>query len=403
MRHGHFNSGSGAPIDEVLAVFMPREKSYTGLDQIEIFCHGGDQVVRLILDEIVKSGARLAQPGEFTKTAFLNGRIDLAEAEAVAEMIAASTELSYAAGRDHLIGSYSKYVDELRARLITVLADVEASIDFTEEEIEAQSDQELAKLLDSIHDQISELAATYRGGRIIKEGFRVVICGRPNAGKSSLFNLLLEQERALVDPEAGTTRDYLSEWIDLDGFAVNIIDTAGMRVGAGRVEAEGQKRSEEMIARADLIVWMVDLTEPDCSEVVESDIREFGESRMLLVGNKIDETAANAMDSRSDLLPISCVSRAGIDKLRKAILDRINEGIADMSAGQVVTSARHRGCLDRAAGTISKAISASQAGESPEIVAFELRLTVDALGEITGKVYNEEILGEIFSRFCIGK
>ncbi len=403
MRDGQLLTGSGEVLDEVLAVYMPAGRSYTGLDQVEIFCHGGRQVVRRILDEIVRAGARPAEPGEFTKLAFLSGRIDLSRAEAVAEMIAASTQVSYEAGREHLVGAYSRHIDGLRDRLVTVLADVEAAIDFSDEEVDSLDNSKQLAALDEIDRRIEQLVATYDGGRIIREGYQIAICGRANAGKSSLFNLLLEQERALVDPEAGTTRDYLSEWLDLDGFAVNIIDTAGFRNVAERVEKQGQERSQDMIAGANLVIWMADVSESDWDENLRGDAQELGETDILLIGNKIDLVADASPGLSENVLPLSCRTGSGLNQLRRAILAHINASMPDLTSGQVVTSARHKRCLELASDAAVRAKSGIKEGESAEIVAFELRQAADALGEITGKVYTEEILGEIFSRFCIGK
>ena len=403
MRHAEFLTCSGEFVDEVLAVSMPLGRSYTGLDQVEIFCHGGREVVKIILEQILSAGARPAQPGEFTKIAFLNGRIDLAEAEAVAEIIAASTEASYRAGRDHLIGVYSEYVGKLRNDLIGTLADLEASIDFLEDDVVQINTSELISHVDVIHSQIIQLAASYNGGRIVREGFRVAICGRPNAGKSSLFNAILKHERALVDPEPGTTRDYLSEWIDLGGFAVNLIDTAGMREEAGRVEKQGQTKSQEVMEKADMVVWVADVSSPRWYETAKSDIQVVVNSHKLLLGNKIDILTTSDYGLPAEVLPVSCISGVGLDQVLETILHYINDTVPDLTSGHVVTSARHKHCLELASDGIDRTKRALEQGESPEILAFELRQAADQLGEITGQVYTEEILGEIFSRFCIGK
>jgi len=403
MRHGRIVTELGEAVDEVLAVSMPAGRSYTGLDQVEIFCHGGSHVVRVVMEEILAAGARPAEPGEFTKLAFLNGRIDLSKAEAVAEIVAASTQASYKAGLDHLTGTYSTYVEELRSHLLSALAELEASIDFREEENETPDPEQLRSQLEEIGREVSRLAATYQGGRIVREGYRIAICGRPNAGKSSLFNLLLEQERALVDASPGTTRDYLSEWIELEGIAVNMTDTAGFRTSADRVEAQGQRKAQDIVHRADLVLWVADISAPHWQVDLADDIRELGLKDKLLVANKIDLISGSRPNLAENLLPVSCLTREGLDKFRRALISTISVSLPDMTSGQVVTSARHKRCLDLALESISAATTASHNGESSELIALEVRRAADSLGEITGKVYTEEILGEIFSRFCIGK
>jgi len=434
MRYGQFRTAQGESLDEVLAVFMPAGQSYTGLEQVEIFCHGGRQVVNTIMQELTASGARPAEPGEFTKLAFLSGRIDLPHAEAVAEMIAADTRVSFDASREHLLGAYSDQINSLREQLVELLGDIEASIDFTEQDIDAADSAKSIVSLQAIVTQIDELVATYRSGRIIKEGFRIAICGRPNAGKSSLFNLLLKQERALVHPTAGTTRDYLSEWIDFDGIAVNLIDTAGLRKGGGQLEQRGQDRTRRLIRDADLVIWMVDLTMSRWQMHLKGDLQRLDHEHIVLVGNKIDllqvgqepcapaisggsqqvavvgresPTPADIGRSRRDLpykeLRISCLTRAGLKKLRSVIRQKIDECMPDLTSGLVVTSARHKQKFTAASRILKRVIRMAKAGETQDIIAYELRSAVDALDEITGKVYNEQVLERIFSRFCVGK
>lgn len=403
LRYGHFVSGAGERLDEVMAVYMPYGKSYTGLEQAEVFCHGGRKIVRMILQELINGGARAAQPGEFTKLAFLNGRIDLARAEAVAEIIAANTDSSYRASREHLLGAYPEHIDQIRQRLVAVLADLEASIDFSEEEIDSATNQKQVETLSAVLKQIEELLASYRGGRIINEGFKIAIGGRPNAGKSSLFNLLLRQERALVNPEAGTTRDYLSEWIDLEGFAVNLIDTAGLRTEGSQLEREGQARAEAIIKAADLTLWLFDLSEKQWEKSLRSDLTKLVHAPIILVGNKIDVASGEPSKVHKDALAISCLTKKGLAGLRNRLVQRINELVPDLTSGMVVTSARHQQKLTSASKAIKQTVKKLKGNETPEITAFELRQAVGALDEITGRIYNEEILGKIFSSFCIGK
>ena len=406
MRYGYFLTTNGETLDEVMAVYMPFGKSYTGQDQVEVYCHGGRHIVRLILDKLVDSGARPAEPGEFTKLAFLGGRIDLTKAEAVAELIAANTEVSYNASREHLLGAYSKHIARLRENLVAILSDIEASIDFVEEDVDLSEGTALLVQLGDVATSLEQLLVSYRGGRIINEGFVIAIGGRPNAGKSSLFNLLLRQERAIVNPTAGTTRDYLSEWVDLEGYAVNLIDTAGVLKGGDQLEQLGQDMALKVFRRADLILWMVDLSVRGWRKRLESDLQRHPDCNIMLVGNKIDllsEHTIHLPDVGGPSVCISCKTGRGIKQLRRTILDQINQLMPDMTSGFVVTSARHKKKLSLALYGVKRSIRLLKVGESPDIVAFELRTGVDTLDEITGRIYNEEILESIFSGFCIGK
>ncbi|HVP06294.1 MAG TPA: tRNA uridine-5-carboxymethylaminomethyl(34) synthesis GTPase MnmE [Candidatus Acidoferrum sp.] len=407
LRYAEFVAGDGVSIDEVTSVFMPLGRSYTGLEQVEIFCHGGRQVVRMILDELIKSGARPAEPGEFTKLAFLNGRIDLARAEAVAEIIASGTESSFRASREHLLGAYSEHIDNLRNELIKITAEVEASIDFPEEEIRAADSDELTRSLSSIGTSIHELIESYSGGRIITEGFTIAICGRPNAGKSSLFNLLLKQERALVHEVPGTTRDYISEWIELGGVAVNLIDTAGLRTAGGKVEKEGQKRALEIVSKSHLVLWVVDSSVKGWERRCIKDVKSLRCSNILVVSNKNDLVRNNSSSLDKAPAPItvrvSCQTGFGIKELKHNLVARISEKMPDFTSGMVVTSARHKKKLAEALTHIKASRRKISADDSPELVAFELRQATTALEEITGKVYTEQILDQIFGKFCIGK
>lgn len=401
LRLGRWSDATGRAIDEVTVVYMPEGQSYTGSEQFELFCHGGRQVVRMILDTILRAGARAAEPGEFTRMAFLNGRIDLARAEAVADLIAANTAHSYEISRQQLLGAYSHEIEKLRERLVTLLAEIEASIDFVEEDIEPQTIQALGKPASEILSDLERFIATYSGGRIINEGYKIVLAGRPNAGKSSLFNLLLRQERALVNPTAGTTRDYLSEWIDLEGFAVNLIDTAGLRVEGDELEKAGQSRARELIDSADLIIWMVDLADPGWKSHLDGDIDSFDRSRLLITGNKLDLAVGDPGDSVT--IAYSCKTGKGIDKLTSAIVGRINERMPDLTSGVVVTSARHQQKLTKAAESMAVVVEQLRQVDQPDLIAYNLGQARDALDEITGRIYTEEVLGQIFSSFCVGK
>ncbi|MEW6050686.1 MAG: tRNA uridine-5-carboxymethylaminomethyl(34) synthesis GTPase MnmE [Candidatus Zixiibacteriota bacterium] len=406
MRYGHFHTAESTVIDEIMVVYMPAGRSYTGLEQVELFCHGGRQVVRLILDELLRSGARAAEPGEFTRLAFENGRIDLARAEAVAELIAANTMSAYQASREHLLGAYSEHISMLRDQLVRIMAEFESMIDFPDEEIPQMEQTQLTTQIDDIAAKIRTLLQSYAGGRIINEGFRIAIAGRPNAGKSSLFNLLLRQERALVNPRPGTTRDYLSEWVELGGVAVNIIDTAGLRQGGGAIERLGQKRTKEIMRECHLVIWMVDISKAGWVKSLDNDVKALPVNNIIIVGNKIDllgEKQAHNNLSNNEIIFMSCSKKSGFKNLEAALVKRIADQMPDMTAGLVVTSARHKQKLNIALRSLIDVRKKTVAGDSPEIVAFSIRQATNALDEITGRLYTEEVLGHIFGKFCIGK
>jgi len=407
MRYGYFVNSSGVIIDEIMAVYMPRGKSYTGLEQVEIFCHGGQKIVELIQDEFIKSGVYVAAPGEFTKLAFLNGRIDLTKAESVAEIIAANTDSSFETAREHLLGAYSEHINMLRDLLIDITAEVEASIDYPEEDFSPSEQSALLSQLDSLIEKVKELADTYAGGRIINEGFKIAIAGRPNAGKSSLFNLLLRQQRALVTSTPGTTRDYLSEWIEMDGFKINIIDTAGLREKGGKIEKAGQFSSKKIIESSDLILWMIDLSSKNWKDNLKIDLQHFEKHSIILLGNKIDAVKkfnkADLADVKSRYLLISCKTQKGFTSLKRKIISIVKEKMPDFTSGVVVTSARHRQKLRNTINYLKSSRQKLVNHESPELTALDLRSAINEIDEITGRIYNDDILGRIFSKFCIGK
>ncbi|MDF1544017.1 MAG: tRNA uridine-5-carboxymethylaminomethyl(34) synthesis GTPase MnmE [bacterium] len=443
MKLCNFVDGSGTVIDEVTAVYMPHGKSYTGLEQVELFCHGGRQVVKLILDELLAAGARAAEPGEFTRLAFENGRIDLTKAEAIAEIIGANTQHSYETARAHLLGEYSDHILQLRAQLIDLLAEIEASIDYPDEEIEPEAQSALLDASEELLEGLKELVESYRGGKIVREGFTIAIAGRPNSGKSSLFNLLLKQERALVTPTAGTTRDYLVESIDLDGYLVHLTDTAGLRKSGGKIEKAGQASAEKIIKSADLVLWLCDLTRKNWRKDASKDIVQLNHKRTIVIGNKSDlltvpldmvahglpwepeeqtdsltnsnpitsggppkvvgQNPQRGFDISSAVQCISCKTGAGIRELKSAIVKSIESDMPDLTSGIVVTSARHAQKLRTAVKSIKCARQKISQQESPELTAFDLREAASAIDEITGRIYNDNILDKIFSKFCIGK
>jgi len=394
-------------------VEMPQGQSYTGQKQAEIFCHGGQFVLKQILEEIFKYDVRPAEPGEFTRRAFLSGKIDLARAEAVADLIASKTEYSYNAAKNNLLGRMSEYIDSIRAAAVEILAEIEASIDFPEEDTDTAEQKRLSDGIDKITTRAKELAESYRAGQIIKEGYKIAVAGRPNAGKSSLFNLMLNQNRAIVAPSPGTTRDYLTEWIDLDGVAVAVSDTAGLRSKAGVVEKAGQESALSLIKNSDLVIWITDISRKNWIRETAADIAELPENSPVVIAvNKIDNIETLTKKSLDKLdgigpdierIPLSCKTKAGFKLLRKRLAARINENMPDLTDRLVLTSARHKKKLDNFIAALGRAKKKLNEAESPEIIAFELRQGINEIDEITGRIYNDEILENIFSRFCIGK
>jgi tRNA modification GTPase len=411
--YGFIVDNKGDVVDEVTTVQMPRGKSYTGQKQVEIFCHGGQFVLKRILGEIYNHNVRPAEPGEFTKRAFLAGRIDLARAEAVADIISSKTEYAYNAAVNNLLGKLSDRVNSIRKKAIELLAEIEASIDYPEEELENDEKTHLSNSIDTIIGQVDELAKSYKAGKIIKEGFRIAIVGRTNAGKSSLFNLLLNQSRAIVAPTPGTTRDYLTEWIDLGGMAVSITDTAGLRSGAGLAEKAGQKSAVKIMKEAHLVVWIVDITRKKWQDELKNDLEDYGaDYPILIVLNKIDkdkifrEKATESIPGIDRTIPfslLSCKSHSGFENFKKKLSLYIDDLLPDQTDGLFVTSERHRKKLTDSLKNLRRVKRGIGENISLELIAFDLRQGINEIDEITGRIYNEEILDQIFARFCIGK
>ena len=403
---------SGDALDEVMAVWMPAGKSYTGDEQVEIFTHGGRITLKNILHALFDAGARPAEPGEFTRRAFLAGRIDLSEAEAVAEIISAKSDFAYRAARDNLFGKTSALVDSLRTRVTKLAAFLEANVDFPEEDIETEDYREVTELCRESQDTLKRLIDSYSGGKIIRDGFKVALCGAPNSGKSSLFNALLKTHRALVSETPGTTRDYLSEWIQIGDIAVELSDTAGLRDDAGEIEAAGQEFARRIAEQSDLALWLIDVSESNWSQNLS---KSFAANldHCILIANKtdlLDKTKLPGLDQlaqkhfpRKKLIPISCKTGAGLDALESALETEINLRLPDQTDAYIVTSERHKQKFSEARAALDKVASGLSDNASPELIAFDVRQALNALDEITGKVYTEDLLDIVFANFCVGK
>ncbi|MCX5725095.1 MAG: tRNA uridine-5-carboxymethylaminomethyl(34) synthesis GTPase MnmE [Nitrospirae bacterium] len=392
-------------LDEALVVYMKAPRSFTAEDVVEIQSHGGALVLGLLCKVCIESGARMAEPGEFTKRAFLNGRLDLSQAEAVLDTIRATSSAGLHIAQRHLRGELAREVDQARASLLTVLAQVEAGIDFVAEDIAFLQRDELLRIVKEACARIHRLEATAQEGRILRDGARVVILGRPNVGKSSLLNRLLKEERAIVTAVPGTTRDVIEESIDLDGVMIRLIDTAGLRDTDDLVEREGIKRTRTAQEEADLLLVVLDGTAPLTSDDREL-LQAVSDRKHLVLLNKSDLAGPGNADSALVGHPtyaISAKTGAGIDRAKSALRAQLVAGGFESAESITVTNVRHRDALRRAGESLGQALESVQGGMAGELVSIDVRAAADALGEITGAITTDEILGQIFSQFCIGK
>lgn len=395
-------------IDEVLGVFMPAPHSYTCEDVFEFQSHGGPLVLRTVLDAILKCGARLAAPGEFTQRAFLNGRLDLSQAEAVMDIIRAKTDAALKNATNQLAGALTTRISAVRKEVLLLLAGIEAAIDYPEENLDevAAIDQRFS--LGLIVDSINELLETTRRGKIYQEGLRTVIVGRPNVGKSSLLNALLGEERALVTAIPGTTRDSIEEYLNLRGIPLRIVDTAGLRQSEDLIEQLGIQRTRAFMASADLILFLLDASQPFTQQDQEI-LLNLPAVPVIVVVNKIDlPQVMDSLEWRSlvanfPVVPISAKDHTGMDSLEEAIERLVLQHSANMGESGVVVNSRHGDKLLRAKNAILNAQQALREGLPLECSVIDLREALEALGEITGETVSDEIVREIFANFCLGK
>ncbi len=409
VRYGHARHPvTGETLDEVLLTVMRAPKTYTKEDVVEINCHGGNVSVRKVLEACITSGARLAEPGEFTKRAFINGRIDLAQAEAVMDLISSETSKAQRLALGQLAGGLSAKVEEIRLAVVDILALLELSLDFSQEDVDIPPLSEVALRVEKVLEDMEALSATAQGGMIIRSGASVVICGKPNVGKSSLMNALLRHDRVIVAPVAGTTRDVVEESINLGGAKVHISDTAGITDTRDRVEMEGIRRSREKLAAADLVIFMMDascgVTEKD-SAIYEA----VKHKRTVIVMNKTDLGAAVSADKAAkifgnkDVVEMSVLSGTGLEKLEDTLSRKLFSGNVPSAESPAVTNLRHLDCLEKASAAARKALDMILAAQSAELIAIDLGDTAHYLGLITGKSIEDDVLDRIFSGFCIGK
>ncbi len=400
-------------IDEVYLTVFRAPKSYTKEDLVEISCHGSPFVLYRVLEEMIKAGARLANPGEFTLRAFLNGRIDLTQAEAVVEIIKAKTDLSLKQGLKHLQGELSERLNLIREEMINILAELEARIDFPEDEIEEIDRSTVQMKMEKIESEIKSLIDTYEEGKILKEGLRLVIVGKTNVGKSSLLNAFLKEERAIVTPIPGTTRDAISEYTNFKGLPVRLTDTAGFRFSQDKIEIEGIKRTKIEINKADFILLVIDASTgvTDEDRELEKELSDFGH---FVVINKVDLVSDEEVggielifsEKVKKIHRISALKGIGIEELKGKIAEEVffsKKGLDQSAFGGLITNLRHKEALSKAVQSLGLAKESLLKNMSFEFVALDLRVALDSIGEIVGKVVTEDILNKIFSEFCIGK
>ena len=397
----HLVDADGALVDQVLVTLFQAPASYTGEDLVEISCHGSPPVLRHAVERAAELGARLAEPGEFTRRAWRNGRMDLVQAEAVRDLIDAATLYQARVAVSQTTGALSKRLQGVKQSLVTLIARLEAGIDFAEDDIEEEDSVAIAAALAKMRQQIGALAEGFTVGKVVRSGLRLAIVGRPNVGKSSLFNRLLERERAIVNATAGTTRDAISETASFNGIPVELVDTAGIRATGDAIESEGVQRSWQSLQEADCALVVVDLSQPDEVEDDELWERASWHSPALLVGNKLD--LPRQRETPAKLIAVSAKTGAGIADLRERIRQRTLPGLDTLHEGSLVTNIRQERLLREALQALARASAGVRAEDPHEFLLLEMYEALAALDAITGATSVDDILNQIFSTFCIGK
>ncbi len=396
-------------IDEVLVTYFKEPKSYTTENMCEINSHGGMIVLRKILEMCLKNGAELAQPGEFTKRAFLNGRIDLLQAESVIDIIEAKSEKEAKAGIKQLKGSLSEKIAEIKQNILDIMVNIEVSIDYPEYDVEDVTNSQILKMLEQVENKLLKLEKSFDNGKIIKEGIKTAILGKPNAGKSSLLNNILKEERAIVTEYEGTTRDTIEEFVTINGIPLKLIDTAGIRQAKDEVEKIGIAKSKEIAKEADLILAIFDSTK----ELTEEDfeiLELMQNKKAIIILNKIDlqpilteENNKLLRKNKCPIISISAVKDIGIEKLYKEIEKLFNLNEIKLDQDIVITNIRHKNLITKAIENVKKTKETINSGMPIDVIAIFIKDILEDLGKITGETVSEDIINEIFSKFCLGK
>ncbi|MGV8145365.1 MAG: tRNA uridine-5-carboxymethylaminomethyl(34) synthesis GTPase MnmE [Alkaliphilus sp.] len=402
------NPENSKVVDEVLVVYMKAPYTYTKEDIVEINCHGGIVPIRKVLELVLRNGARTAESGEFTKRAFLNGRIDLSQAEAVMDLVSAKTDKGFDIAMKQLEGTLSKEIRKMKEEVVEILAHIEVSIDFAEEDIDKITLNFLEKKCVKTETKLDALIKTAEMGKIIKEGIKTVIIGRPNVGKSTLMNALLKEERAIVTEVPGTTRDAIEEQLNVKGFLLKIIDTAGIRETDNIVEKIGIERTKDLFNKADLVIFMMDASESLSKEDLQI-IELIKNRKSLVIINKTDLEAKIEFAKVKELLGEKRIVKTSlkedneVEKIEEYIVDMIYKGEVKMREDLVVTNARHKNALERAQTSIKDALESIKNEMALDFIEVDIRVVWECLGEITGETVREDIIDHIFSKFCVGK
>lgn len=403
---GTLRTPEGKIVDEVLATVFVAPRSFTRENVVEFSCHGSPYIVKEIMKLLIKQGARPARAGEFTRRAFLNGQFDLAQAEAVADLINADSEAAHQAALHQMRGGFSDEIRLLREQLIHFASMIELELDFGEEDVEFASREELRRLIEDLQRVISRLLSSFEVGNVIKNGVPTVIAGKPNAGKSTLLNTLLNEEKAIVSEIAGTTRDFIEDEIIIGGVQFRFIDTAGLRDTTDTIESIGVQRTREKLTQASLILYLFDLTTESADEIGrEINMLENLGKPFIAIGNKVDEAASallEALKGFEQIIYISARQKTGIEELKEKVLESVNLDTF-RTGNTVVTTARHYESLTKTYAALQDVINGIEGEISNDFLALDIRNSLYHLGEITGEITNDDLLANIFSKFCIGK
>ena len=406
IKYGHIKNKNNEIVDEVLVSYFKESKSYTTENMCEINSHGGNIVMKQILELCIENGAELAEPGEFTKRAFLNGRIDLSQAEAVIDVINAKTKIETKESINQLQGYLSKRISNIRKKLIDMMVDIDANIDYPEYDLEDVSYNKATQELTDIYNDLNKLEKSFDNGKIIKNGIKVAIIGKPNAGKSSLLNAMLKEERAIVTEYEGTTRDTIEEFLEIDGIPIRIIDTAGIRNAKDEVEKIGIKKSKEVAKTADLVIAIFDITKK-LDEEDKKMLDIIGNKKSIIVLNKIDlvdkVNIPEEILKYENIIEMSALNKQGIEEMYNKIAELFKFNDIEEDNSFIITNIRHKELIKKANKNIEDAINTLKNNLPIDIISINIKDALENLGNITGENVSENIINEIFKKFCLGK